>query len=174
MENFEFYNPVRIVFGPGEVKRTGQEAAALGRKALLVSYKEHDFFAELLADIQKMLQKEGLEVVPFYEVTANPTVAEVRTGTQLCKEAGADLVIGVGGGSAMDAAKIIAAALFLYHRIINLASGCIIFTGHVFVDKTLIVTQVKVCFSTIVGNVNFTMLKRTERTRIDIDVWVQL
>jgi alcohol dehydrogenase YqhD (iron-dependent ADH family) len=39
MEKFEFYNPVRVVFGPGELKRVGPEAKAIGQTALLVSYK---------------------------------------------------------------------------------------------------------------------------------------
>ena len=111
MEKFEFYNPVQIIFGEGEVSRTGQEAAKLGEKVLLVSYKEHDFFNELLANIQTMLEAEGVNVVPFFEVTANPLIEQVRAGIGLSKAEGVDLVIAVGGGSAMDAAKIIAAGV---------------------------------------------------------------
>ncbi|MCP4404107.1 MAG: iron-containing alcohol dehydrogenase, partial [bacterium] len=111
MEKFEFYNPVQIIFGEGEVSRTGQEAAKLGKKALLVSYKEHDFFSELLANIQTMLEAEGLKVVPFFEVTANPLIGQVRAGIEISKTEGVDLMIAVGGGSAMDAAKIIAAGV---------------------------------------------------------------
>jgi alcohol dehydrogenase YqhD (iron-dependent ADH family) len=43
MNNFQFYNPVRIVFGAGEVKQIGAEAATLGKKALLVSYADCGF-----------------------------------------------------------------------------------------------------------------------------------
>lgn len=111
MEKFEFYNPVQIIFGEGEVSRTGKEAAKLGKNVLLVSYKEHDFFSELLANIKTMLEAEGLKVVPFFEVTANPLIGQVRAGIELSKNEGVDLVIAVGGGSAMDAAKIIAAGV---------------------------------------------------------------
>ena len=111
MENFEFWNPVRIIFGPGEVARTGAEAARLGNKALLVSYKEHAIFADLLERIQEMLVSEGVGVIPFFEVTANPTTTQVTRGIDLARREKADLVIGVGGGSAMDAAKIIAAGV---------------------------------------------------------------
>ena len=61
MEKFEFYNPVRVVFGPGEVKKVGVEAKALGSTALVVSYKEHAFFADLLARIEKDFAAAGAE-----------------------------------------------------------------------------------------------------------------
>jgi len=112
MENFEFYNPVRIIFGPGEVAKTGFEAAKLGSKVLLVSYKEHDFFNDLLIEIQSMLEAEHLKVITFFEVTANPRMSQVSDGVSICKRDGVDLVIAVGGGSAMDAAKAIAAGVF--------------------------------------------------------------
>ena len=43
MHNFEFFNPVRIIFGAGEVNRVGTEASSLGKNALLVTYSEHGF-----------------------------------------------------------------------------------------------------------------------------------
>ena len=110
MNKFDFYNPVKLIFGEGQVSRVGREAAGLGSKALVVSYGEHDVLGELLAKIESMLESRGVEAAAFYEVTANPTIEQVRRGAAACRDAGADLVIGVGGGSAMDAAKLIAAA----------------------------------------------------------------
>jgi len=121
MENFEFYNPVRILFGPGEVSKTGEEATKLGSKVLLVSYKEHDFFKDLLKRIQSMLESKGVKVITFYEVTANPRMGQVSTGVHICKREGVDLVIAVGGGSAMDAAKVIAAGVFYKGELWNMA-----------------------------------------------------
>lgn len=109
MENFEFFNPVRIIFGEGEVGKIGAEAAQYGKKALIVSYKEHAFFSDLLRSIEDSLTKSGVENLAFYEVTANPLISQVRDGIKLCEAENIDLVIGVGGGSAMDAAKIISA-----------------------------------------------------------------
>ena len=88
MENFELYNPVRIIFGPGEVSRTGEEAAKLGKKAMVVSYKEHDFFIDLLKSVESMLTTAGLGVVPFYEVSANPLMAQVDAAVRQCKDEG--------------------------------------------------------------------------------------
>ena len=111
MDRFEFHNPVRVIFGPGEVARTAREAARLGKKAMIVSYAEHDFLADVLADVESKLRARGVGVVPFYEVTANPTIGQARKGVEVCKSEGVDVVIGMGGGSAMDAAKIIAAGV---------------------------------------------------------------
>jgi alcohol dehydrogenase YqhD (iron-dependent ADH family) len=112
MDNFEFHNPVRILFGPGEVSKTGKEAAKIGTKALLVSYKEHGFFRELLEKIESMLKSEGVISIPFFEVTANPRMSQVSDGVKLCKKEEVDFIIGIGGGSAMDAAKAIAAGVY--------------------------------------------------------------
>ena len=111
MENFIFYNPVKIVFGAGESKQTGLEAAKLGKNALVVSYKQHEFFEELLKDITSQLEEIGVKANVFYEVTANPTIDQVRQGVTVAKSEGVDVIIAVGGGSAMDAAKLIAAGV---------------------------------------------------------------
>ncbi len=111
MENFEFYNPVKVIFGAGEVARTGSEAAKLGRLALVVSYKEAGPLAALLAQIEAQLKAAGLAVATSYNVTANPRMDDVCAGIATAKAAKADVVVGVGGGSAMDAAKLIAAGV---------------------------------------------------------------
>lgn len=109
--NFEFYNPVHIIFGAGEIRRIGDEAKRLGQKALLVSYREHDPLKGLLENIQEKMKASGVGVVPFFEVSANPKIGEVKNGVELGKSEGIDFVIGVGGGSPMDAAKMIAAGM---------------------------------------------------------------
>jgi alcohol dehydrogenase YqhD (iron-dependent ADH family) len=120
MEKFEFYNPVRVVFGPGELKRVGPEAKALGQTALLVSYREPGPLREVLGRIEKILAAEGVKAVPFYGVSANPTIQQVEEGVQKAKAEGAELVIGVGGGSAMDAAKAIAAGVLYKQPLWNM------------------------------------------------------
>ncbi len=111
MNNFEFYNPVKVVFGPGEIAKTGDEAAKIGKKALLVTYKEHDFFQALIDLVCSLCGGSGVEVVPFYEITANPLIGQAQKGVEACNEHGVDFIIGLGGGSAMDAAKAIAAGV---------------------------------------------------------------
>ena len=112
MKNFEYYNPVRILFGPGEVERIGAEASKFGKKVCLVSYKKIDFLHPLLERIKRLMEKENIRVFPFLQVEENPDIQTVETGVRLCKDEGVDLVVGVGGGSAMDAAKAIAAGVY--------------------------------------------------------------
>ncbi len=111
MQPFEFFNPVRIVFGPGQLQCVGREAAKLGRKALVVTYKDERPLAAVLQRVCTLLETAGVTAVPFCGITANPTLAQVRSGIEACKACAADLVIGLGGGSAMDAAKVIAAGV---------------------------------------------------------------
>lgn len=109
MNNFEFYNPVYIIFGVGEVNRVGQEARKLGQKVLLVSYARHDFFADLLSKVESLLAEAGAQVTTYYGISENPKMSEVAAGVDLCEQNDIDLLIGVGGGSVMDAVKVIAA-----------------------------------------------------------------
>ncbi len=111
MNPFEFYNPVRVLFGPGVIDTSGQEASQLGNKALLVTYREHDFFQELITNLIALLAKHGVTTIPFFEIEANPSIESCEQGTVLAKSEKVDLVIGLGGGSAMDAAKVIAAGV---------------------------------------------------------------
>jgi alcohol dehydrogenase YqhD (iron-dependent ADH family) len=57
MNNFEFYNPVHIIFGAGEINRLGQETKKIGTKALLVSYEKHSFFSDQLNKAEKFTRR---------------------------------------------------------------------------------------------------------------------
>ncbi|MCP4375419.1 MAG: iron-containing alcohol dehydrogenase, partial [bacterium] len=124
MYTFEFYNPVRVIFGAGKVACAGTEVAKLGTKVLIVSYKEHAFMAELLDRARDLVRTAGVETVDFFEVCDNPEVAMVAAGIELAKGENCDCVMAVGGGSVMDAAKAIAAGVcyegdpwnMVYHR----------------------------------------------------------
>jgi len=95
---FEFATAARIVFGAGTVREVPGAAAKMGRRALVVTRASADW------------QRLGVagELFPIH---GEPTLDMVRRGTQLAREAGCDLVIALGGGSAIDAGKAIAAML---------------------------------------------------------------
>lgn len=111
MNDFEFYNPVKVIFGAGKTDEIGVAAKPYGTKALVVSYREHGFMTDLLARVLTRLQEAGMKSVPFYEIVANPMLSDVERGIAVAKEQGVDLVIAVGGGSVMDSAKTIAAGV---------------------------------------------------------------
>ncbi len=112
MNNFEYYNPVRVIFGAGEINRLGKEAKSIGSKVCIVSYKNLGFLIPLIIKATDLLNQEGIEVFTFNEIEENPEVAQIEKGAALCKTENVDLIIGIGGGSVMDAAKAIAAGIF--------------------------------------------------------------
>ncbi len=106
MLHFQFAAPARIIFGPGSLREVGPRAAALGRRALLVTGAT----AARADPLRTLLSDHQVEPVPF-SVSGEPTIETVRRGAAAAREAGCDLVIGFGGGSALDAAKAIAGLL---------------------------------------------------------------
>ena len=109
MHNFEFILPTKIVFGVGEINRVGKEAEKLGRRPLLVTGKTSMQRLGILDKVISLLEQEGLEVVLYDKIEPNPRVTTIDEGGQLAKSEGCDFIIGLGGGSPMDAAKAIAA-----------------------------------------------------------------
>jgi butanol dehydrogenase len=107
---FDYYNPVRLLFGPGQFNRLPQCLVAGESHALLVtgkgSAREHGHLDRAVL----MLHDAGVQVTVYDEIPPNPTDDVIDTGGALAREESCDLVIGLGGGSAMDAAKAIAVA----------------------------------------------------------------
>ena len=109
MNAFDFQNPVKVIFGVGTVARVGEEASRLGRRALVVSYSDPGPLAGVLDRVCASLAAAGVPAATFCEVEPNPEIGMVARGVEKAQAWAADVVVGVGGGSAMDAAKAIAA-----------------------------------------------------------------
>jgi len=107
-----FYIPTRIIFGAGAFRQLGSQAAATGKRALLVTGKSSARASGLLDRALAVLGESGLETTVFDRVEPNPRSTTVDAGARLVREKGLDLVIALGGGSVMDGAKgiVIAAA----------------------------------------------------------------
>jgi alcohol dehydrogenase class IV len=100
---FEFITAGRIVFGPDTVREAAEIAAGLGRRPLVVTGRDMRRAAGLLA----LLKERGAEPVVF-DVPGEPDVERVRAGTAVARAHDHDVVMGVGGGAALDAAKALA------------------------------------------------------------------
>jgi alcohol dehydrogenase class IV len=105
---FEFAAPGRLIFGEGTFNRLGEQAARLGRRAMLVTGRSALVNSGYVQQALDLLVAAGVSGVAFSEVPANPTVEIAEQGGNVARTEGCDVIIGLGGGSAMDCAKAIA------------------------------------------------------------------
>lgn len=109
-----FYIPVKVYCESNCVVAHAGEMASFGKKALIVTGRSSAFKNGAIADVQTALSEKGVESAVFNEVEENPSIETVMRGRDRGVAEGADFVIGIGGGSPMDAAKAI--ALMIRHR----------------------------------------------------------
>lgn len=109
MIDFQLHMPTKIEFGRGAVEKVGAEAAKIAGKALLVTGRSSTRKTGVLQRVMDSLEKAGVEVVLFDKIEPNPRTSTVDEGGRIAREQDCGLVIGLGGGSAMDASKVIAA-----------------------------------------------------------------
>jgi alcohol dehydrogenase class IV len=103
---YQFKTTSVIVNGPGAAKEAAAFAKGLGKKALIVT-DSHLEEIGLLKETRKSLETAGVPFSVFNQVTTEPTMQHAEEGLKAYREAGADFLIAVGGGSPMDAAKAI-------------------------------------------------------------------
>ncbi|MCC7422263.1 MAG: iron-containing alcohol dehydrogenase [Planctomycetaceae bacterium] len=110
--NYDFLSPARIVFGWGRRHEVGQLARTLGTRALLVSGSRTLDANGTLSEIEQSLRAAGVDFVRVGNVPREPEVEDVDAAVERVKALGpgpADFVLGIGGGSALDLAKAVAA-----------------------------------------------------------------
>ena len=100
---FEFVAPQRILFGAGTLSEAAPIARSFGRRALVVT----GHTPERAEPLFSALQADGVGHVTF-PVRGEPEVGTVRAGVDLARSEGCDVVIGIGGGAALDTAKAVA------------------------------------------------------------------
>lgn len=117
MNDFDFRNPTRIVFGKGTEARVGAETAVHARKVLLHYGGGSIESSGLHGRVAASLKAAGVEWVELGGVKPNPRLSLVHEGVRLCKEKGLGLVLAVGGGSVIDSAKAIAMGAVVDHDV---------------------------------------------------------
>lgn len=109
MLNFKYYIPTALYFGKGEVTSLEHELKGRYKRLLLVtgsgSVKSNGIFDQVLVQIKKA----GLDHKELSGIQSNPRLKSVYKGIEICRDNDIDLVLGVGGGSVIDASKAIAA-----------------------------------------------------------------
>lgn len=110
MRDFIYEIPVKVYFGREQFGHLGQELSRHGKKVLLIygggSIKRTGLYDKVVSEIEKA----DLKLYEYSGIEPNPRIDSVRKGAQLCKEEHIDVLLAVGGGSTIDAAKYMAAA----------------------------------------------------------------
>ena len=110
IKNFEYYHPVRVVFGEGAVNQAGDMVSRFGKKAMIVTTGVYFQEIGLIDRLRAILKEGGVDSVYYPDVDPNPLNTQIDAGAALAKEEGVEVFIGLGGGSAIDAAKGMAVA----------------------------------------------------------------
>lgn len=109
MQNFVQYTPTKVVFGKDTQKEVGKLVCEQGAKRVLLVYGGGSVVRSgLLAEIKKSLDEENISYEEIGGVKPNPRLALAREGVKKAITFGAELILAVGGGSAIDTAKAIA------------------------------------------------------------------
>ena len=106
--NINSYMPVKLITGAGCVRASAKEIGKLGACCLLVTGRHAAKACGAFQDVSETLELNGQRWVLYDAIGQNPRLTNCMEAAELARQAGADFVIGIGGGSALDAAKCIA------------------------------------------------------------------
>lgn len=106
---FNYKIKTNLIFGCDSSKKIGEEAAALGKKAIIVTGGSSTKKSGLLDHVKSQLDEAGVDHILFDEAQPNPFASIAEKGAAAALKAGCDLAIALGGGSVIDTAKGICA-----------------------------------------------------------------
>ncbi len=145
MNAFETYLPTRFVFGAGEIKRLGELTREYGTRALIVTTGSDMEKFGILQKAINSLNAAGVESFVFSNVEANPKTYNIDEGVLKYNENKCNVLIGLGGGSAMDAAKSIGMVTKNGGKVMDFMPG------HERYCENLTVTNPVICVTTTAG-----------------------
>ena len=133
MNDFNYTYPVKVYFGKGKMKEALENELCHVGKTIMLAYgfgsiKKNGIYNEVVSELKAL----GKEIVEFSGIMPNPTYAKVLEGACLAKEKHVDFILAVGGGSAIDCCKIVAAQAVSDEDIWNME-----FKKHEYPDKYL-------------------------------------
>ena len=109
MRDFTFYAPTDVVFGKEAEARITELIRRHGGTKLLLHYGGQSAQRSGLLDkVRGQLSEAGIDFVEFGGVVPNPRLSMVRTGIDLCRREGVNMILALGGGSVIDSSKGIA------------------------------------------------------------------
>ena len=112
MFGFTYYTPTKVIFGKETERQAGSLIKAFGGTKVLIHYGSQSAVRSgLIARVKTSLEEADIPYAELDGVVPNPHLAKVQEGIALCREAGVDFILAVGGGSVIDSAKAIAYGL---------------------------------------------------------------
>ena len=114
MNNFNFYNPTRIIFGKNTIPKIGKEISRRGYKKILIlagsgSIKSNGVYEESI----ESLKKSTVQWIEHWGVRPNPVLSHAEEGINFIRENKLEAILAIGGGSVIDEAKSIAAGYYM-------------------------------------------------------------
>ena len=106
--SFNFFTPTQLIFGSGRLEELKEVAPKYGSKCLLVCRPLEGSLKLTYQRVENLLNSVNVEVIFFDEIIPNPTIEGIEKGVITAVKNQVDFVLGVGGGSVMDSAKLIA------------------------------------------------------------------
>ncbi len=107
--DFKFFQPTRIIFGPGKLNSLGETVKSCGNSCLLVTTtSSEEVMKPLYERTLSILNNAGVRCVHFDEVVPNPDISGISKAVELVRKEHLDVIVGLGGGSSLDTAKAIA------------------------------------------------------------------
>ena len=115
MENTTVYNPTKLHFGKNVTEKLGKSIEKYGKTVLLIygggSIKQNGIYEQLM----RQLNSIGATVYEYSGITPNPAIEDVNAAASLGRQKEVDVILAVGGGSVIDASKIVSITIPVQH-----------------------------------------------------------
>jgi len=114
--------PVKYYFGYDCIKLNGSEILDFGKKPFIITGKNSAKISGAIYDVEEFIQNNKIKHVVFDKISENPDISDILTAAELFLNSNCDFIIGIGGGSPIDAAKAVSAFSangFKYREIFN-------------------------------------------------------
>lgn len=112
LQSFSLFMPTILLFGSGTAKKVGIQAKHIGAQRVMIVTDVGVLKVGHLDNVKKYLQSQGLHIVAVFDQTeTQPTIPNLERCIAVAQKASPDVIVGLGGGSCIDVAKMAAALL---------------------------------------------------------------
>lgn len=117
MENFERYNPTKLIFGKDAMGRIAEDTPSIGKKAFIIIGKDSVKRSGVYARLLSLLNISGVSHHTFEGIKSNPVYQDADAAVHQAKAFKPDFIIALGGGSVIDTAKAVAMGYYVEHSV---------------------------------------------------------